>query len=299
LLGIGLSKILGRLNVLTIIGGDIYDPTKRSSPHRSRILRILNKVILNSADDVIAISSDTKRRAEQYYGIKKEIQVINYGFIPVELKKTNTIEPLERDGKYQLIAVGRLVERKGFAFLIRALSKLPSDIVLHIVGDGPLEAQLKEVADKCELNGRVIFAGYQPREKIYEYLLQAHCFVLPSLHEGLGIVVQEAMYVGLPIVATDNGGQVDLVKDHRNGILVKPEDVDGLAAAIRKFYHNKKFAEAVGMNNTQDIKEWYMSVNAEKYVALFKGLLGEPEHLIVGQKAEVGELDSTPLSPLK
>ena len=79
-LGLFLSRLLGIPNVLTIIGGDIYDPTKTGSPHRSKFMRLVNSVVMDSADRVVAISSDTKMRAEKYYKIRKEITVINYGF---------------------------------------------------------------------------------------------------------------------------------------------------------------------------------------------------------------------------
>ena len=270
------SKLLGCPNVLTIIGGDIYDPTKKSSPHRHFLTRAINSFLMNSADRLVAISSDTKGNAEGYYKVRKKITVINYGFYPPELKTNDLPRESRKDGKYRLIAVGRLIQRKGFEYLIQAMARLPENIVVSIVGDGPLEEHLKSVSEKHNLNGRVDFVGYVSREKIYKHLMDANCFVLSSLHEGLGIVIQEAMHVGLPIVSTDNGGQVDIISDPQNGILVKPKDVEALAAAINRFYDNREFAEKVGANNKEYIKKYYIGANSQKYIEIFMDLVEEP-----------------------
>jgi L-malate glycosyltransferase len=269
ILGTVASRLLSLPNILTIIGGDVYDPTKRLSPHRSVLTRMINSFVMNAAHRIIAISSDTKRNAERFYRVKKEITIINYGFLPPKEGDAGRQVDVQR-GKYSLIAIGRLVERKGFEFLIRAMARLPEDIVLYIIGDGPLEASLRAVGNEQNLNGRVRLVGYLPREEVYAYLRSADCFVLPSLHEGLGIVVQEAMYAGLPIVSTSSGGQVDLIENYRNGILVKPGEVEALALAIRELYANRDLARAVALNNRNDIKQYFMSVNAQKYTNLFE-----------------------------
>lgn len=274
-LGVLASKALRIPNVLTIIGGDIYDPSKKTSPHRNRIMRCINAVIINSSTTVVAISSDTKRRAEMHYRIKKEIKIINYGFVPVDLPTTSGNHLARENGYYYLIGVGRLVKRKGFEYLVRCLNLLPPTIRLIIVGDGPLETYLRDLADKNRVEDRVIFTGYLRRHEIYEYLQEADCFVLPSLHEGLGIVVQEAMYAGLPVVCSDEGGQVDLIRNGRNGILVKPADVRMLADAILTIYENEELADEMGNHNREDIKKYYMSANCEEYIDLFEDVLKE------------------------
>ncbi|MGH7273332.1 MAG: glycosyltransferase family 4 protein [Nitrospiria bacterium] len=274
-LGFLVSRVLRIPNVLTIIGGDIYDPSKKSSPHRSAVLRLINTLLMNRADSVVAISSETKRRAGEYYNVRKEIRVINYGFVPVELPQRKGLYLQDEDGIYYLIAVGRLIERKGFEYLIESLKLLPARIRLVIIGDGPLESQLKDVVRRNDLTERVILAGYRSRDEVYGYLRDADCFVLSSLHEGLGIVVQEAMFAGLPIVCTDNGGQVDLVKNGRNGILIKPRDVTMLADAILKFYDNRDFASIVGWNNREDIGAYYIERNCEEYIDVLREAIKE------------------------
>jgi L-malate glycosyltransferase len=269
-LGLVVSKLFNVPHVLTIIGGDIYEPTKESSPHRFLATRLLNRFIMNSVDRLVAISSDTKEKAYYFYEVAKDIQVINYGFVPVILEQNGRRRSAHDDDRFLLVAVGRLVKRKGFAYLIQSLNYLPSDIHLVIIGDGPLEEELKSLTLHYSLQKRVTFEGYKPRQEIYRYLENADCFVLSSLHEGLGIVVQEAMYAGLPIVATNNGGQIDLIHVPQNGLLIPPGDAKALAAAISIFYSNRQFCEIVGKTNQEDIQSHYIATNAEEYISLFR-----------------------------
>jgi glycosyltransferase involved in cell wall biosynthesis len=132
-----------------------------------------------------------------------------------------------------------------------------------------LEQELRTVAIRTGVNDRVSFLGYQTRERIWEYLQVSDCFVLSSLHEGLGIVVQEAMCAGLPIVSSDNGGQVDLIRNGRNGVLVRPMDSHALSSAIKEIYSRPDTAAEMRRNNLDDIKRCYISDNCEEYIKLF------------------------------
>jgi len=277
-LGWAAARLLGRPQVLTIIGGDIYDPTKRSSPHRSRVLRRVNAWIIDAADRVVAISSDTRARAERHYRIRSPIQVIIYGFTPAvgPREGRGPVDLPSAEGRFRLISVGRLVERKGFDHLIRALARLPDEVELLLVGDGPLEAELKTLSRAEGVEERVRFLGFQTREAIHALLRRADCYVLSSLHEGLGIVVQEAMDAGLPVVATDNGGQVDLIRSPRNGLLVPPGDPVALAEAIRAVRDDPALADSMRRNNLADIRELNMESNSERYLDLFRELLALP-----------------------
>lgn len=273
-LGFFASRVLRIPNVLTIIGGDIHDPSKKSSPHRIPVLRALNRFLMKSADEVVAISSDTKRRAETYYRVERPIEIIHYGFIPIEGTPPPPDELAALEGRFLLISVGRLVERKGFGFLIEALESLPPRIHLLLVGDGPLESDLRETALRHGVDERVHWLGYQTREAIIGWMRESDCYVLSSLHEGLGIVVQEAMYSGLPVVATDNGGQVDLVEAGRNGLLVKPGDPGALAAAIDALYRDPQLAATMRRHNQEDINRWEMASCGERYLELFRRTVG-------------------------
>jgi glycosyltransferase involved in cell wall biosynthesis len=268
------SFVLGRPHVLTIIGGDIYDPTKRSSPHRFAILRALNRYLISRADEVIAISSDTAARARDLHGVRRPIDVVNYGFEPRQ-GGAGRVAGRRDDGDFVLVAVGRLVPRKGFDHLIRAMSYLPGNVRTRIIGDGPEEPSLRALARDLGVQDRVHLVGFLPNERVLEELGRADCFVLSSLHEGLGIVVQEAMYLGLPIVSTNNGGQVDLLEHGRNALLVDPGRPEELASAIDRIRLDKKLANDFGRANQKDLESLYISENSAQYTDVFLRCLRE------------------------
>jgi len=266
-LGVFASHVLNVPNVLTIIGGDIYDPSKSSSPHRHLWTRVANRWIVEDADEVIAISSDTRDRARRYYGIERPIRVIPYGF-PAPRRTEGDGEPPSSDDTFRLIAVGRLVARKGFDHLLRALPDLPSHVRLEVIGDGPLAAPLRELARDLGVEDRVSWPGYLGRGEILRRLARSDCFVLSSLHEGLGIVVQEAMFSGLPIVATDNGGQTDLVDHGGNGLLVPVADAGAIASAVRELLDDAPRREKMGKVSRAKIAELSLPANAEEVLGV-------------------------------
>lgn len=271
-LGMFAARYLHVPNVLTIIGGDIYDPSKASSPHRHLWTRIANRRIIRSADGVIAISSDTRERAERYYGIQRPIHVIPYGFSPpVEAGGAGLRHGRDgTDDAFRLIAVGRLVQRKGFDHLLTALSQLPARVRLEVIGDGPLAMPLRDLAATLDVADRVSWPGFLARAEILRRMSRADAFVLSSLHEGLGIVVQEAMFSGLPIVATDTGGQTDLITDGENGLLVRVGDAGAIAAAVRKLMEDADRREAMGRKSRERIAELAMPRNAEEVLGVLR-----------------------------
>jgi glycosyltransferase involved in cell wall biosynthesis len=272
-LGAFASHVLDVPNVLTIIGGDIYDPSKSSSPHRHLWSRVANRWIVGDADEVIAISSDTRDRARRYYGIERPIRVIPYGFTPPDDGQTDTAAGSHETGSedvFRLIAVGRLVPRKGFDHLLRALAELPSSVRLEVVGDGPLAASLRREAAELGVSDRVSWPGFLPRPEILRRLRRSDCFVLSSLHEGLGIVVQEAMHAGLPVIATDNGGQVDLVAHEETGLLVPVGDPGALADAVRRLMGDLDQRAEMGRRGRHRIAELAMPDNARQVAGVLR-----------------------------
>ncbi|HEX3018647.1 MAG TPA: glycosyltransferase family 4 protein [Chitinispirillaceae bacterium] len=145
--------------------------------------------------------------------------------------------------------VGRLSEEKSVETLIRAMAvareKIP-DIGCTIVGTGPLEMQLKKCCDELGVSDIIEFTGY--KENSFEALREMDVFVLPSRTEGCPIVILEAMAMGLPVVATDVGGNPELVSHNYNGILVNYGDIQQMADAICGLIINKKKAREIGQN---------------------------------------------------
>ncbi|MEK6915655.1 MAG: glycosyltransferase family 4 protein [Nanoarchaeota archaeon] len=261
--GVKLSKKYGIKNILSIHGGDIYDPTKKLSPHNNFILRWIVRNVLNNSDYVVAQSSNTKENTIKYYSPKNRIDVIPLAYEPFSFNKVSRKSlNLSKNKKY-LIGIGRLVKRKGFDFAIKALSRLPKNIELLIIGDGPEKQNLKNLANKLSVAQRVRFLGQLSQEKKFQYLNNSDIFFLSSVHEGFGIVLQEAMQVGLPIISTNNGGQTDIIKDGKNGFLVNYGDTEEAKDKIKSLLNKKrakKNKEQIGKFNLKDIAKRYLEL---------------------------------------
>lgn len=130
-----------------------------------------------------------------------------------------------------VVAVGRLVEQKNHAMALAMLPALP-DAHLVVVGDGPLAVALKRRATALGVADRVTLAGV--RSDARQIMGAADVVVLPSRWEGLPLVALEAMAAGVPLVATAVTGIRELISDGRTGLLVEPDDVAGMAEAVRR-----------------------------------------------------------------
>ena len=255
--GVLLSKLFRVPVITSVYGGDIYDPSKKSSPHRHFLARKLISWLLDSSDVVVAESNNIKMLTEKYYMPKKDIIVIPVGFRePVfNLMSRESLGFSSND--FIIISIGRLVKRKGFDQAIRAMAKLPDESIKYlIVGDGPEEASLKYLARQLEVEDKVKFLGYLSEGKKFQYMAIADLYLLSSIHEGFGICLMEAMYSGLPIVATNNGGQVDLLKEGRNAFFVPVADTESIIVKIKAMINDESLRLQMGENNKTDIQRY-------------------------------------------
>lgn len=268
--GVVLSKLFGLPNVLSTYGGDIYDPSKGLSPHRHFVLRKVVEYVLNHSTYVLAESKDVKCRALSHYKVKKEITIIPSGLkVPLFENTTRTELGLSEDD-FLIIAIGRLVKRKGLEYLLQAVAKIQiPTIKVLLISDGPEREHLESLAAALGIGQQIVFLGTVSEERKFQYLSASDLFVLPSLHEGFGIVFLEAMYCGLPIVTTDTGGQTDFVKDGHNGFLVPVGDAEAIAEKIVTLFQSQDLRRQMSSNNRKDVKRFSISVTAERYEEMF------------------------------
>ncbi|MBQ5939635.1 glycosyltransferase [Massilia sp. AB1] len=142
--------------------------------------------------------------------------------------------PAGRHEKFTFLSIGRLDENKNHALLIRAFAEAfrGADVALRIGGAGALGPQLKELAGTLGIAQQVDFLGFLGRDQVAAELASADCFVLPSIRETFGVVVIEALALGVPVVATPSGGPADIVTAE-NGMITPDHSVGALAAALR------------------------------------------------------------------
>lgn len=255
-LGFFLSKIFKIKHVVSIHGGDIYNPTKKISPHRHKLLRMCITFLLNHADSILAQSADTRENCIKYYKPNHDIKIIPLPYETMSFANITKRELGLHEEKKYMIGIGMLVPRKGFDTFIKALAKLDDGVHGIIIGSGPELGRLKSLAQDLGVAQRLHLVGYVSDEKKWQYLSHADVFVLSSIHEGFGIVLQEAMQVGLPIVATNYGGQTDFITDGENGFLVPVSDEKSLADKVSQILNSKEIALRMKSNNLETIKKF-------------------------------------------
>lgn len=196
---------------------------------RIEALKALRRICLRRAD-VVVVPSRYLAVSVRGDGVPAErVRVVYNAVEPVDGVRT---KPTGLEARHTLITGGRLVSWKGVDGIIRALATLGEDVGLVVVGDGPEERDLRELARRLDVEGRVRFTGRLDRARMFSAFAAADVFVLNSTYEGLPHIVLEAMAAGLPVVATDVGGTGEIVEHGRTGLLVPPGDADALRRVL-------------------------------------------------------------------
>jgi glycosyltransferase involved in cell wall biosynthesis len=270
-----LSKLLGIPNVLSIHGGDIFDPSKTLSPHKTPILSNIVRFILKKADMVVAQSNDTRENAKKYYGIGKEINVISLGIKkPSFRKKKRSDFGLEND-QILFTTIGRLVKRKNIEESLLILKEISNifKFKLLIIGDGPEKNHLQEMAGRLGLYKQVLFLGNVSDEVKFQLLDISDCYLSTAIHEGFGLVFLEAMECGLPIICYNRGGQNDFLVDGETGYVVDFGDKRTFGKKVVDLVNNLELRYRISSHNRNLIKNYYISTCADKYLSLFEKVI--------------------------
>jgi colanic acid/amylovoran biosynthesis glycosyltransferase len=184
-------------------------------------------------------------------------------------------EPRE-NGAATIICVGRMSPEKGQAGLLRAFARLRRsrpDLKLRLVGDGSERGSLEALASELGVAGAVTFAGRLSEAETLAEIARSDLLALPSLMEGLPIVLMEAMAVGVPVVASRVAGIPELVEDGATGLLFPPSDWGALAAAIERLLGDEALYAAVVKRAQRKVRdEFDVRKSAEILAGLFENL---------------------------
>lgn len=260
--------------IVSLRGSDVpdYDMFNTSLQFAHKLLMPITRSIWRNSAQVVALSSDLAKTAAKVDG-EVDIKIIPNGIeselfvhdanIKYEHRKKNPSK------KVQLICVTRLIERKGVQVLLQAMAKLNESVYLTIVGEGNYKATLQALAHRLELDSKVHFYGYCPREQLVQLYNQSDIFVLPSMAESFGMVFVEAMSCGLPVIGASVGGVPDIIQED-NGVLVEPGSVEDLVVAIQNLATEPELREQFGLANREKAVERYSwrSV-AERYEMVY------------------------------
>jgi len=129
---------------------------------------------------------------------------------------------------------------------------------------------LTDMAKRLDVSDKVIFAGYLAEDEKFRCLSIANLYVMTSLHEGFGIVFMEAMNFGLPIVATNHGGQTDFLTNGENALFINVDDALECAKSIQKFIKDKRLYNKCSQNNRKKVKIFYADHIAAQYEEIFR-----------------------------
>ena len=235
-------------------------------------LWLTEKLIYNTTDILLTNAEPIQRYLCQRYPDKKIYSIPNLLELPPEVWQ----QPQRSDIDEKLIVcVGRFAPEKGHRYLITALNVLKrQDIVWRctFLGAGELAAELRSLVEASGLSTQVSFPGFC--EDVFSVLLTADVFVLPSLHESSPNALIEAMAVGMPCVASDVGGIVDLIEDEKNGLRVPPEDPEALASALHRLLTDSDFATVLGRNARTTILHKFDSTESmQRLEAIYQQLI--------------------------
>ncbi len=190
-----------------------------------------------------------------------------------------------------VLTVARLTKQKSIETLIDALAILRErgrKTRLVVIGDGPERPALEERARRLDLQDCIEFLGTQPQSELPLYYANCAVFVLPSVREGMGLVLAEALLCSTPVIATRSGGVTDIVKEGETGLLVPEREPAALADAIEKLLDDRELAERLVNNGRAWVRERYTPAGvAARFADNYRTASGQ----------EIGMPESVPPEP--
>jgi glycosyltransferase involved in cell wall biosynthesis len=237
------------------------EPFKGLSHLKQGVLQQIDRLVAKCATDrVISVSSELQMRLAKHVNARK-IAVIHNGLDTTEVRSDlNPLEARRRlnipEGSPVLGYAGRLAPIKRldvFLAAAREITHRMPEARFVIVGDGSERAPLEEMARAVGLQERVLFLGH--RDDIYDVLRALDVFVLCSDHEGLPIVLLEALYLGIPVVARGVGGVSEVIQDGISGILVDSADPRVLADACVLLLEDDKLRKRLAQAGPSRVAE--------------------------------------------
>lgn len=224
----------------------------------------------------------TGKTHDKYYtdlGVDRK-KIVRYPFTSIEEKDILAV-PMSRAEKMKLrkklgmqentivLSVGQFIHRKGFDILLEAARGIDREIGIYIVGGEPTDEymQLKEKYDLQQVH----FVGFKSKPELTDYYKAADIFVLPTREDIWGLVINEAMAYGLPIITTRNcAAGIELVQNDLNGYLIESESVEQLIEAVHSISDNDDKLISMGENSLKIIQHYTIENMADLHIKVFE-----------------------------
>jgi glycosyltransferase involved in cell wall biosynthesis len=230
----------------------------------------LQRPIRSGARAIAAIGSQA---ADAYRKLFPRVPVFNIPYFCDV--KTFSLAAANRDRQMkptvQALFSGQLIKRKGVDLLIRAFIKVSHQLPnlhLQLLGTGPAHDDLIKLIPN-DLRDRIHFLGFHQPPALPQIFAAADIFVLPSRHDGWGVVVNEALGAGLPIIVSDRVGARDLVEDGYNGMITSAGDVGSLSNALLKLGQSSELRSSYGRRSAERAVVWGLDEGVRRWLELY------------------------------
>lgn len=212
-----------------------------------------------------AVTAGSKEAYEYYNTLTSKVF-----FIPNGIDIDSLPEGMDTRYEKQIIFAGRLSKEKGIFTILETIKKLPVDIHLLIIGDGPEKPAVEEYARN---NKNVHYLGYQPKEKTIPLIRGSKLLIQPSLAEGISATLLESMACSTPTIVTNVGGNIELIQNNKTGILIEPENSEELSKAIISLLNNPAKLTEISKSACEDVKKYDWSNIGKQYLELYEKLI--------------------------
>lgn len=238
----------------------------------------IERILAHSTDLLLTMNEEDYRRARTFKA--KRVELVNG--VGMDMTRFAQASPEEkREIRKMLglapedvfaISVAQLIKRKNHTVLIDAVHKLEDPhFHLFILGDGAQERELREKIAALGMEKQIHLLGF--RNDVYKLCRAADLFLFASLQEGLPVAVMEAMACGLPIVASNIRGNVDLIEPGKGGWLVDSNDVDGFVSAIQSALRSRKSWDQMKIYNSQRVQKYGIPAVVAQMAKIYQSMM--------------------------
>lgn len=244
----------------------------RTFPERP-LRRIIQRLLLRYVNEAFAVSEQLRQELAAELGVRPDrFSVLRNGVDCAKFRPGGSrLSSSDPRRTLRIGTVGRLAGVKNYPLLLRAFARLPAEppCTLVLVGDGPDRGMLERVAWCLGIRDRVEFAGH--RDDVPSILQELDIFVLPSSSEGMSNTLLEAMATGVAVLASDVGGNAEIVQPERSGLLFRSGDVEAVTSQLGRLVADAKLRAALGGAAAERVRAHY-SIEAmlSRYEALYR-----------------------------
>lgn len=244
----------------------------------SKIKYKIKKYFISSASAWLSTGNETDKYLK-FYGAKEEF-IYRYSFtssmekdIKKEIIKEDEKEKIKKElgikEKKVIITVGQFIYRKGFDILLQSSKNFPKDIGVYIIGGEPTEEYIN-IKEELRLEN-VYFVGFKQKSELKKYYKAADLFVLPTREDIWGLVINEAMSYGLPVITTEKCvAGLELIENSENGYIIPTNNSKELYEKTIKIIEDDGLRKNMSLNNIEKIRKYTIENMAIEHMNIFK-----------------------------